>query len=137
MAWHDELHLIKNKRGVTFADFCTECGQEKRDLLAFTFKPQSSDPSLKDRDNAQTVAYIARAGYMHSKARAFALQAKGVAVWSLIREGTKLSVVSDVAKRYLADFEEEAMDWETISDSLHERLWTGRGEMRRLNRGEG
>lgn len=137
MSWRETLKDIKNNKGVTFAQFCAEVAAEKETILKFTFKPQSDDPTLKDKDNAQTVAYIARVGYIHSKARAYALRAKGVVTWSLLNEEAKVSVVSDLSKQYLGDFEEEAGDWEALSDSLHERLWTGRGEMRRLNRGEG
>lgn len=136
----DALHSITsitNNRGVTFDDFRRMATEEKEAILKYTFMPQPEDPTLKDKDNARAVAYLARVGYNHSKARAYALKARGVAVWALLSEGEKVSVVSDLAKRYTAQFEEEVGDWEAISDALHERLWTGRGEMRRLNRGEG
>lgn len=135
--WKVELKNITNNKGVTFSDFCRQAQAEKEAILHHTFKPQSDDPTLKDRDNAQTVAYIARVNYLQSKARSYAIRAKGTIVWNLIKDGEKVSVLSDLCKKWYGDFEEEASDWETLSDSLHERLWTGRGEMRRLNRGEG
>lgn len=132
----DKIQQIRDRKGVSFVDFCEAHATEKGEMLQFSFKPQPDDPTLKDRDNAKTASYIARAGYLHAKARGYALKARGTATWALLANGEKVSVVSDLSKKHIADFEEEAYEWEAIIDGLHERLWTGRGEMRRLNRGE-
>lgn len=135
--WMLNLPTLNDARGVPFKDFVNSTRDELSEMLQFSFKAQPENAALKDADNSKTSAYLARASYLHAKARGYAMKARGVICFGLIGDGHKATVVNDLSKAHLADFEEEALVWEALVDSLHERLWTGRGEMRRLNRGEG
>ena len=133
----DWLYQVQDRHGKSFEFFCVENAQEKEKLLKFSFTAQPSDPTLKDLDNSTTVAYIARAVYLHAKATGYHTKVKGIVAWTLKSKGLNSTMVERVAPAFVSDFQEEAESWEAISDGLHERLWTGRGEMRRMNRGEG
>jgi hypothetical protein len=133
----DHFYSIVNKEGKSFSDFLSSVGEEKKSILQFTFRPQPSDPTMKSADNDKTVGYIARVNYLQSKAQAFATKARGVVIWTLKSDpelNMSATMAVEVAKAYLADFEEEADDWRTLSDSLHERLWTGRKDVEQANK---
>jgi hypothetical protein len=123
--------LIMGKDGITFREFCIKYGAEKEAMVKFTFLSAPEDLNARARDNDKSVAHLARANWLLSKAQGYATKARGVIWWNLKKQEMTAAMCDSVSKAYLADFEEEAGDWKAIIDSLQERLWTGRKDVER------
>jgi len=126
------LRLIQTSaHGETFDQFQARNGAEKRAIVEFTLSSPPAEPEEVEEDNRRTLAYSGRANWCQAKARGFYKKAAGFVSWRLVDAGIKITAADKQAAGYVAEFDEEYEDWQRLSDSLHERLWSGRAYLER------